>query len=75
MRPRSDGLTLAQRRSSKARLAAATAISTSFLSASGTLAMTAPVAGLREGLAGHSRNELAVDQHQRRLPEKPCRVA
>jgi hypothetical protein len=29
----------------------------------------------REGLAGHSRNELAVDQHQRRLPEKPCRVA
>jgi hypothetical protein len=29
----------------------------------------------REGLAGHGRDELAVDQHQRRLPEKPCRVA
>ena len=45
-RPFSDGLTLAQTPSSKARRAAATARSTSALSPSGTLAITAPVAGL-----------------------------
>src|SRR5271166_2763757 len=46
MRPFSDGLTLAQLPSSKARRAAATVRSTSALSPSGTLAITAPVAGL-----------------------------
>ena len=46
MRPFSAGLTLAQIPLSKARRAAATAKSTSALSASGTLAITAPVAGL-----------------------------
>ena len=29
----------------------------------------------RESSAGYGRDELAVDQHQRRLPQKPCRVA
>src|SRR5262249_51784035 len=46
MRLFSDGLTLAHTPSSKARRAAATARSTSALSADGTLAITAPVAGL-----------------------------